>query len=216
LSAVPLPSGAQQGMQEMLQKTFTARCQLYREALIARLRRECPLTGALRMLDTLLFATQQPAGVQDLSTELVLREVSTEKDAINAIDRAHKQCHGREIKQQLQVVAERGVQDVLEAKLQQAGIAPPNMSDKIEHFRQHLVTAVPLLQRQSRMTPSEFRSSGAALSPAQLKLYRRLLLYDLAQFVTTVSSPGASREPVLVYAAPESQDLLHWRAIVCG
>jgi hypothetical protein len=47
------------------------------------------------------------------------------------------------------------------------------------------------------------------------KLYRHLLLRDLSGFLPPDSKEGVS-PPRLIDAAPEADDFLRWRAILCG
>jgi hypothetical protein len=47
------------------------------------------------------------------------------------------------------------------------------------------------------------------------KLYRHLLLRDLSGFLPPDSAEAASPRR-LIYAAPEADDFLRWRAILCG
>jgi len=213
LDCLRMSAEAQQG----LLTSFATRCQAYREVLIARLRQECPLTSTLRMLDGMLLASVPPATVQELCTELVAQKSSstTTQETVRAIDTALRQRHVREVKLRRQAVAEQGVHAALQSKLHRAGVALPDMWHKMIEFKQRIESVAPPQQYPPRMSLMEWRSSGTSqLSVQQLKLYRRLLLHDLAAFVApSACVPG---EPLLVFAAPESHNLLRWRAILCG
>jgi hypothetical protein len=212
LPRLHLSEAAQQG----LLTSVATRCQVYREVLLERLRQECPLTSTLRMLDGLLLASVPSATVQELCTELDVHGSSTTmQETVQAMNTAHRQRHVRGAKLQRQAAAEQGVHAALQAKFQQDGVEPPDMWHKMIEFKQRLEAAVPQQQHPPRMSLMEWRAgSTAQLSKQQLQLYRRLLLQELAAFIDpSACVPG---EALLVFAAPEVNNLLRWRVILCG
>ena len=133
----------------------TAASMTYRDGLVAQLRRECPLSSALHLLDGLLLASVPSATVQELCTELTLQQpATTVQEVRQAIDTAHKQGHARAAKRQCLDAAEQEVQAALQAKLQRAGVSPPDMWRKLAEFKARLETVVAPAQRECTRRPS--------------------------------------------------------------
>ncbi len=198
--------------QHGLLASYVARCMEYRAALVDRLRKECPLTSALRMLDTLLFACVPDATVEELCAELAEHQgATTVHKNVKSINSALRLRFAREAKREKQMAAEHKESTDLQEKLHSVGAGSPDMWRKMLDFKERLEAIAPLEHHPPRISLQEQQSSAAALSTQQSRLYRRLLLQELAAFVTP------QQEPLLVFAAPEeNHNLLRWRAIVCG
>ena len=198
--------------QHGLLASYVARCMEYRAALVDRLRKECPLTPALRMLDTLLFACVPDATVEELCAELAEHQgATTVHKNVKSINSALRLRFAREAKREKQMAAEQKESTDLQEKLHSVGAGSPDMWRKMLDFKERLEAIAPLEHHPPRISLQEQQSSAAALSTQQSRLYRRLLLQELAAFVTP------QQEPLLVFAAPEeNHNLLRWRAIVCG
>ncbi len=210
LPSHPLSPAAERGVLA----AFSVSCQEYRATAVARLQRQCSLAHALPLLDGLLLATVPPATVQDLCTELP--SSASARDALRAINAADRQRHVRAAKQPQQAATSRDVHAGLQAKLQAAGTPLPDMWQKLSAFRERLEKLVPAEQRPPRLSLAQFRADMATWTPARLKLYRRILLKDMASVLDSNRNGGAGNEVQMVHAAPEPDNFLRWRAILIG
>jgi hypothetical protein len=129
---------------------YAARCGAYRDMLIARLHRECPLSTALHLLHGLLLAPAPLPSVQELCAELTEKQSSTAtvQELHQAVQKAHKQNHPRAAQRQRLAVAEQEVQAVLQGKLERARVCVPDMFQKLANLKERLERLLPPAQRQ--------------------------------------------------------------------
>jgi hypothetical protein len=147
-TSVALPSSA--SVARSVGADYAARCDAYRDMLIARLHRECPLSTALHLLQGLLFAPVPLPSVQELCAELTEKQSSTTtvQELHEAVQKAHKQNHPRAAQRQRLAVAEQEVQAVLQNKLQRAKVSKPDVFEKLANLKERLERLLPPAQRQ--------------------------------------------------------------------
>jgi len=128
---------------------FAARCHEYRQSLLARLRRECPLGPALHVVEGLLLSSLPPATAHELCSELDAHDAdaATMSEATHAVHAAQRERHGREAKRKNQIAKEPEIIAGLQAELERAGAKPPDMWSKLYRMKELLEHAIPADQR---------------------------------------------------------------------